>query len=196
MKKSICLSIPTYCVESNAIGSTLNITRINRKHMGQYQCEANNGIPPSAFQIFEIEVHCKRIFCTIFATRSIRFAYISIVSPLIRIFRQMLGGYIGSSVVLECTVEAYPNAVNYWERYDGKLVQERPDKYRISTKEFDHYKTTLSLAVTLTDSSDFGAYYCISKNDKGLTKGGITLFGTAAFFFYLCRCIQYIYIPV
>ena len=44
---------------ANAEGSTLNITRISRKHMGKYRCDANNGIPPAASQIFKIEVHCK-----------------------------------------------------------------------------------------------------------------------------------------
>ena len=47
---------------SNAVGSTLNITQINREHMGTYVCEANNGIPPSALQEFDVQVHCKHIF--------------------------------------------------------------------------------------------------------------------------------------
>ena len=46
-------------VGANAEGSTLNITRISRKHMGKYRCDANNGIPPAASQIFKIEVHCE-----------------------------------------------------------------------------------------------------------------------------------------
>ena len=100
------------------------------------------------------------------------------VSPLIRIHRQMLGGYNGSTTSMECTVEAYPTAVNYWERHDGKLIQERPGKYGLRLKEYGMYMTTMSLQITLTDPADFGAYYCISKNEKGLTKGGITLFGT------------------
>ena len=89
----------------------------------------------------------------------------------------MLGGYNGSTASMECTVEAYPAAVNYWERHDGKLIRERPGKYGLRLKEYGMYKTTMSLQITLTDPADFGAYYCISKNEKGLTKGGITLFG-------------------
>ena len=27
--------------------------------MGEYRCDANNGIPPAASQIFKIEVHCE-----------------------------------------------------------------------------------------------------------------------------------------
>jgi hypothetical protein len=40
-------------------GHTLNITRINRGHMGAYNCIADNGVPPSANQTFTLEVHCK-----------------------------------------------------------------------------------------------------------------------------------------
>ena len=79
--------------------------------------------------------------------------------------------------MIECTVEAYPAAVNYWERHDGKLIQQRRGKYEIASKEYDRYKSVLSLNVTLSAGDDFGAYYCISKNEKGLTKAAITLFG-------------------
>ncbi len=53
--------VVVFYVVSNAIGSTLNITRITRMHMGTYVCEANNGIPPTARQNFEVQVHCKFI---------------------------------------------------------------------------------------------------------------------------------------
>ena len=43
-------------------GHTLNITRINRQHMGVYMCIADNGIPPPANQTFVLEVYCKSLF--------------------------------------------------------------------------------------------------------------------------------------
>lgn len=43
---------------SSMAGHTLNITKINRVHMGAYQCLADNGIPPPANQTFNIEVQC------------------------------------------------------------------------------------------------------------------------------------------
>ena len=92
----------------------------------------------------------------------------------------MVGGYNGSLTMLECTIEAYPNAVNYWERHDGKIIQSTQGKYAMETKEFEGYKASLTLKITLTEPADFGAYYCISKNEKGLTKGGITVFGNNA----------------
>ena len=47
---------------ANEIGSILNITQISRKHMGEYVCKANNGIPPIAKQTFNVQVHCKQIY--------------------------------------------------------------------------------------------------------------------------------------
>ncbi|KAL3289099.1 hypothetical protein HHI36_003540, partial [Cryptolaemus montrouzieri] len=38
-------------------GPTLNITRVNRVHMGQYLCIADNGVPPPANQTFILEVY-------------------------------------------------------------------------------------------------------------------------------------------
>ncbi|CAG2055150.1 unnamed protein product [Timema podura] len=72
-------------------GHTLNITRINRAHMGHYLCMANNGIPPAANQTFLLEVH---------------------FPPLIRIHNQLVGAVNGSTATLECEVEAYPESVH------------------------------------------------------------------------------------
>ena len=99
------------------------------------------------------------------------------VPPLIRIHRQMVGGYNASFSILDCTIEAFPLAVHYWERHDGRLIQNKKDKYLVSTKDFNVYKTNLYLNISLTEPADFGTYYCISKNEKGLTKAAIELFG-------------------
>lgn len=46
-------------IASSISGHTLNITKINRAHMGTYQCIADNGIPSPTSATFNIEVHCK-----------------------------------------------------------------------------------------------------------------------------------------
>ena len=74
-------------------------------------------------------------------------------------------------------MEAFPTAVNYWERHDGRLIQDRSGKYELSSRDYDRYKTELSLNITLDDPADFGSYYCISKNEKGLTKAVVEMFG-------------------
>lgn len=49
-------------VEEAVIGNTINITKVNRLHMGRYKCIAENGIAPSAVQHYSIETHCKLIY--------------------------------------------------------------------------------------------------------------------------------------
>ena len=51
----------------------------------------------------------------------------------------MVGGYHGETLVLECKVEAWPRAVNYWEK-DGRVLA-AGHKYEIAeTEESIHYK--------------------------------------------------------
>ena len=51
-------------------------------------------------------------------------------------------------------------------------------QYRIEERDFDGYKTEMKLNISLTgDPADFGAYYCISKNEKGITRGAVNVFG-------------------
>ena len=54
-----------YILVSNPEASVLNITRINRQHMGTYICEANNGIPPNARKEFRVNVLCKHMIMDI-----------------------------------------------------------------------------------------------------------------------------------
>ena len=46
------------------------------------------------------------------------------VRPMLKIHSPMVGGFINSFAILTCIVEAYPPPVNYWERHDGRLVQQ------------------------------------------------------------------------
>ncbi|ODM96457.1 Lachesin [Orchesella cincta] len=38
-------------------GPVLNLTRINREHMGEYSCVADNGVTPHKQRAFIVEVH-------------------------------------------------------------------------------------------------------------------------------------------
>ncbi|XP_065337582.1 uncharacterized protein LOC135938024 [Cloeon dipterum] len=135
-------------------GHTFNIPKINREHMGIYRCIANNGVPPQANQTFAVEVH---------------------FPPLIRIHRQRVSAYSNSTARLECEVEAFPEAIRYWERADGRLL-ENGDKYRISVIEIGRYKARMQLNITRINSHDYGRYHCISKNELGQTTGVFTVF--------------------
>lgn len=63
------------------------------------------------------------------------------VPPLIRIQNQRVGVANGSTAILKCDVEAFPEAVRYWERADGRLL-EAGDKYHMSYSENDRYKVS------------------------------------------------------
>lgn len=45
--------------DNSKVGHSINITKINRIHMGTYICIADNAIPPVAKFKFQVEVHCK-----------------------------------------------------------------------------------------------------------------------------------------
>jgi hypothetical protein len=51
-----------FTLEEVVTGNVINITKVNRLHMGRYKCIADNGVPPSAVQYYSIETHCKYFF--------------------------------------------------------------------------------------------------------------------------------------
>ncbi|XP_059613225.1 uncharacterized protein LOC132259559 [Phlebotomus argentipes] len=133
---------------SSMAGHALNITKVNRVHMGAYQCLADNGVPPPANATFFIEVH---------------------FAPLIRVRNQVVYASNGSHAILECEIEAFPEAIKYWEKFpEGKLL-EHGRRYRIES-HIDGYKSTMRLNLTVMHSTDYGEYHCISKNEMGITR--------------------------
>ncbi|XP_049816320.1 uncharacterized protein LOC126263277 [Schistocerca nitens] len=136
-------------------GYTLNLTRVSRAHMGVYQCIADNGIPPPANKTYRLEVH---------------------FPPLIRIHRQLVGVVNGSTGVLECDVEAFPEPVCYWEREDGRLI-EPGHKFVTSLSDRDRYKMRMQLNITRVYPPDHGKYHCVAKNEMGITRGVFNVYG-------------------
>jgi len=47
---------------SGVEGPVLNLTNINREHMGEYVCYADNGVTPWQQRSFIVEVHCNPLF--------------------------------------------------------------------------------------------------------------------------------------
>ena len=61
------------------------------------------------------------------------------VSPTILVAETVVGGYQGQTITLECGVEAWPRAVNYWEK-DGRVLA-ADSKYNIvEVEEAIQYK--------------------------------------------------------
>ncbi|XP_066907006.1 uncharacterized protein [Halyomorpha halys] len=140
--------------EYSIISPTLNITRVNRGHMGLYMCIAGNGIPPTVNQTFNLEVH---------------------FSPLIKIYHQRVAVTNTSLARLECEVEAYPDGLKYWERSGGRVI-EQSEKYSIGIIEFGKYRSIMQLNISDLNYFDYGLYHCVSKNEIGLTKGNFTVY--------------------
>ncbi|XP_076630956.1 uncharacterized protein LOC143346601 [Colletes latitarsis] len=139
---------------TSIIGYTFNITAVNREHMGEYTCIADNGVPPRAFKRFKLQVK---------------------FPPFIRIRNQMILVRSQSTATLECEVEAFPEPIVYWERGDGRRLK-MSDKYRLEVYDKrDIYKLKMRLKITRITSGDYGTYHCIAKNDIDTTKGSFVV---------------------
>ncbi|TDG42320.1 hypothetical protein AWZ03_011256 [Drosophila navojoa] len=132
---------------SSISGQYLKFGNITRHQMAAYTCYANNGIAPVANATFLVEVH---------------------FAPMISVYRQMIYAEYQSSATLECQVEAFPEAIRYWERaYDGKIL-DPSDKYRIESYP-DGFKTSMRLTISNLRKDDFGYYHCVARNELNAT---------------------------
>ena len=61
------------------------------------------------------------------------------VSPTFLVAETVVGGYLGETVLLECKVEAWPRAVNYWEK-DGRVLAAGPKHKIVEMEESIQYK--------------------------------------------------------
>uniref|UniRef100_A0A336MTJ8 CSON004957 protein n=1 Tax=Culicoides sonorensis TaxID=179676 RepID=A0A336MTJ8_CULSO len=89
-------------------GNYLNLSNVQREQMGAYLCIASNDIPPAI---------SKRVVL------NVKFA------PNVTTPRTLFGSYVDSDVTIECTVEAFPLAVNYWIKGTKSLKAYDIDKY-------------------------------------------------------------------
>ncbi|KAI8118099.1 Olfactomedin-like protein 2A [Lucilia cuprina] len=141
-------TINVHGVEMSSVsGQYLKFINITRNQMAAYTCYADNGLAPVANATFLLEVH---------------------FAPMISVYRQMIYAEYGRTATLECMVEAFPEAIRYWERaYDGKIL-DPGEKYRIETYP-DGFKTTMRLTINNLRKDDFGYYHCVARNELNAT---------------------------
>ncbi|CAG9790808.1 unnamed protein product [Diatraea saccharalis] len=96
------------------------------------------------------------------------------VAPSVIVPNQLLGAPLGTDVVLECTVEAYPNTINYWVKNRGEMLLDGP-KYTI-TEERSSYKDLMKLTIRQFSKNDIGTYNCVSTNSLGKSEGTLRLY--------------------
>ncbi|VVC29390.1 Hypothetical protein CINCED_3A006511 [Cinara cedri] len=133
-------------------GEVLHILRVSRLHMGAYLCIASNGVPPSI---------SKRV------TLKVQFP------PMLTISNQLVGGYIGQDIKLECHTEAFPTSINFWTTEKGDMIVSGEKYEAISTDS--GYNKYMSLKIRKLSPQDFGSYKCVAKNSLGETDGFIKL---------------------
>ncbi|XP_055375123.1 lachesin isoform X2 [Condylostylus longicornis] len=156
-------------------GSSLRLSRLERRQMGAYLCIASNDVPPAQSKRVSLSVH---------------------FAPMVHAASQLLGAPLGSDVQLECQVEASPAPVSYWlkggristvTQYGGigntglEPSQPRPEmlldgpKYGISEQR-DGYKGVMLLVVRSFSAADVGTYHCVSTNSLGRAEGTLRLY--------------------
>ncbi|XP_073992990.1 neurotrimin-like isoform X4 [Rhodnius prolixus] len=141
-------------VEVNSVeGPVLNITKVNRLHMGAYLCIASNGVPPTVSKRIMLIVH---------------------FPPMVWIQNQLVGAMEGQQMTLECHSEAYPKSINYWTGDKGEIIAHGA-KYEPVLLD-NAYKVHMKLTILSVTPSDFGSYKCVSKNSLGDTDGTIKLY--------------------
>ncbi|KAF9801013.1 hypothetical protein SFRURICE_006056, partial [Spodoptera frugiperda] len=142
-----------YKVESY-VGSSLPLWRVDRRQMGAFLCIAANDVPPAV---------SKRIILNV--------NYLSIDTHN----GYLLGAPLGTDVILECTVEAYPNTINYWLKNRGEMLLDGP-KYVIG-EERSSYRVMMKLTIRHFSKNDIGTYNCVSTNSLGKSEGTLRLYG-------------------
>ena len=70
--------------------------------------------------------------------------HVRAVPPSVTVHNEMVIGPFGSTLVLECNVEAYPKPVHYWRKNTGQLIQTLTMFHRIAT-----FSCVLSLLLLL-----------------------------------------------
>lgn len=139
---------------SSVIGQTFNISVVSREHMGDYVCVADNGVPPQAYKRYQLQVK---------------------FPPFIQIRNQMIHARSGTTAILECEIEAYPEPHVHWERDGGRQLK-MSEKYRIEVYDRkDMYKLKARLKITKVTPADHGTYHCVVRNDLETVKGSFTV---------------------
>ncbi|KAI4484421.1 hypothetical protein M0802_013067 [Mischocyttarus mexicanus] len=121
--------------------------------MGTYLCIASSIVPPRVSKRYTVSVHFE---------------------PLIRIPNQLVGAPVDSDVVLQCYVEASPQAMNTWYRDSGEKLPPN-DKYTMSEEQLSDYSWQMNLTVKSLKKADFGGYICSTVNALGKAEGCVRL---------------------
>lgn len=140
--------VPSY------VGKTLNLTKVLRSEMGEYLCLASNGVPPAV-------------------SKSVRLSVT--FTPVINVPNQLVGAPFGTSVTLECAVEAFPKPLYYWLGNKNEMLLPN-DRLDIRESIDSIYEARMFLTVKHFQKRDVGNYKCLSKNSIGIVESSVRLY--------------------
>ncbi|XP_048517098.1 lachesin [Dendroctonus ponderosae] len=135
-------------------GETLQLWKISRTEMGAYMCIASNGVPPSVSKRIMVHVH---------------------FHPVIHVPNQLVGAPLGTDVLLECFVEAFPKSINYWVRNTGEMIVSST-KYDVKVINRSAFEVKMLVVIRSLQAEDYGAYRCIAKNSLGEVESSTRLY--------------------
>ncbi|EYC36568.1 hypothetical protein Y032_0882g2841 [Ancylostoma ceylanicum] len=126
-------------------GSSLHLTKVNRKHMSEYVCVASNGIPPDETWTVKLLV----TFAPLMQAKS----------PTVRV-------PLGGLARLVCTAESWPRPDVTWDK-DGQQIFDS-DNYATSQTVSGQYHSVHVLEIRRVEKHHYGSYRCTARNDNGI----------------------------
>lgn len=119
-----------------------------------------------------------------------------LVPPTVQALEQRVSRFVGDDVRLQCKAEASPRPEFRW-LHNGRFILTNNTKYQQITGLLDSqkpspyvYESLNALAVRDLTNDDFGAYFCIAKNDYGENKAAVELISNFLIYIYFvlfCR---------
>ncbi|XP_074102946.1 protein amalgam [Cotesia typhae] len=133
--------------------SKLHFYRVDRQQMGVYMCIATNDVPPTVSKRVALEVN---------------------FAPTVQVQSQLLGAPLGTRVQMDCSIEAHPNTINFWEKNRTEMLVDGP-KYEIH-EERSGYQVLTALVIKKFTEQDEGIYVCTASNILGKAEGTSRLY--------------------
>ena len=88
---------------------------------------------------------------------------------------QLVGAPLGTTVKLQCHIEASPKAISYWAIDEDTMVL-NSDRFQSSESHHSEYKLDAALTIRDFREEDVGKYRCVAKNSLGDTEGSVRLY--------------------
>jgi len=135
------------------VGPLISLLSVNREDMGAYLCIAQNGVPPAVSRRIILEVT---------------------YPPTVVLDKESISARVGSSVMLGCTAESFPNPVTSWTTGNNRAITQG-GRYGIITEERKGFVDTSLIIKNIELKDDLTRYKCSGQNSIGAADKTVTL---------------------